>query len=80
MNFPKSLSLSSRVFPAVFFPEREICDIMKQIEIVTFHPEDESDLDLNAGLTLEYVPQSAIFQPQNFLVFNRSNRFYLVAS
>lgn len=53
---------------------------MKQIEIVTFHPEDESDLDLNAGLTLEYVPQSAVFQPQNFLVFNRSNRFYLVAS
>jgi hypothetical protein len=28
---------------------------MKQIEIVTFHPEDESDLDLNAGLSLEYV-------------------------
>lgn len=28
---------------------------MKQIEIVTFHPEDESDLDLNTGLSLEYV-------------------------
>ena len=34
---------------------------MKQIEIVTFHPEDESDLDLNAGLTLEYVTVSRFF-------------------
>jgi hypothetical protein len=40
---------------------------MKQIEIVTFHPEDESDLDLNAGLTLEYVNSQPFFQPQIFL-------------
>jgi hypothetical protein len=53
---------------------------MKQMEIVTFHPEDESDLDLNAGLSLEYVQQSAVFQPQNFPVFDRANRFYWVAS
>jgi hypothetical protein len=34
---------------------------MKQIEIVTFHPEDESDLDLNAGLSLEYVNSQLFF-------------------
>jgi hypothetical protein len=52
---------------------------MKQIEIVTFHPEDESDLDLNAGLSLEYVNISR-FSTSNFPVFDSSNRSYLVAS
>lgn len=58
---PKILSFSSlepyRLFFNVhsYLHERDTCDIMKQLEIVTFHPEDESDLDLNAGLSLEYV-------------------------
>jgi hypothetical protein len=32
-----------------------LCDIIKQMEIVTFYPEDESDLEVNSSLSLEYV-------------------------